>query len=39
MRKMPICAGYLIDQIRLQKPGRKQVPIDDNDRKIVLDAY
>ena len=31
--------GYLIDQIHLQKPGKKQVPIDENDRKMVLDAY
>ena len=31
--------GYLIDQIRLQKPGKKQVPIDENDRKMVLDVY
>lgn len=31
--------GYLIDQIHLQKPGKKQMPIDENDRKIVLETY
>ena len=31
--------GYLIDQIRLQKPGRKPIPIDKDDRDMVLKAY
>ena len=31
--------GYLIDQIRLQKPGKKMKPIDENERRIVLKTY
>ncbi len=31
--------GYLLDQIKLQKPGRAKIPIGDNERKIILDLY
>ena len=31
--------GYLIDQIHLQKPGKRPKQIDDDERRIVLETY
>ena len=31
--------GYLIDQICLQRPGKRPRSIDDNERRIVLETY
>jgi putative transposase len=38
-RRFQDVPDYLIEKIRLKKCGRKQKPIDDYERKMVLDVY
>ncbi|MGC8479561.1 MAG: hypothetical protein ACP5M9_02745 [Candidatus Micrarchaeia archaeon] len=38
-RKYRNTPDYLIDQISLQRPGKKVKPLDRYERRIVLDTY